>query len=202
MKVWGITGVIGSGKSTAIEHLRSKNFPVIDADQVSRIVVDRKTELGQIGFAQIYKTFGATVLNKLGELDRTAMRKRMMVNPHERDTLEAILHPLIHKHIQGVMGGWKADGVQLGFVEGARLVESKFHDVLGGIVVVTASFENRVKRLVKRDSMGKDEVQLMMGLQDENLMKRFARVEWKNDGSVKQLHKLVDAFVEAKMKEA
>lgn len=65
MEVWGITGVIGSGKSSAIAYLKEKGYPVIDADQVSRIVVERDTEEeGKEGFGAIYKAFGSTVLDK------------------------------------------------------------------------------------------------------------------------------------------
>ena len=77
MEVWGITGVIGSGKSTAVAYLKTGDYPVIDADQVSRIVVDKDTEDGKEGFAKIYRAFGASVLNNLGQLDRRALRLRL-----------------------------------------------------------------------------------------------------------------------------
>src|SRR5687768_2399622 len=102
-EVWGVTGVIGSGKSTAMRILTELGYPGIDADQVSRIVVDKKREEGKKGFELIYKAFGSEVLNSLGELDRPAMRKRMVKNPEDRKVLETILHPLIIDYITKTM---------------------------------------------------------------------------------------------------
>ena len=88
----------------------------------------------------------------------------------------------------------------MGFVEGTRLIESKFHDLLAGIIVVTASEKERVKRVIKRDSMGKDEVVMMMTLQDESLMRRFAKVIWDNDKTVKNLTSQIDKFLAERLR--
>jgi dephospho-CoA kinase len=194
-EVWGVTGVIGSGKSTAMKLINELGYPGIDADQVSRIVVDKKREEGKKGFALIYKAFGAEVLNNLGELDRPALRKRMMRNPDDRKILESILHPLILEYITKVMTNWKSSGTKLAFIEGTRLIESNFHNMLAGIVVVTASEPLKIKRLMKRDSMGKDEVFQMLQLQNEALMKRIAKHEWKNESSEVVLKKQIQDFI-------
>jgi dephospho-CoA kinase len=194
-EVWGVTGVIGSGKSTAMKLINELGYPGIDADQVSRIVVDKKREEGKKGFALIYKAFGAEVLNNLGELDRPALRKRMMRNPDDRKILESILHPLILEYITKVMTNWKSSGTKLAFIEGTRLIESNFHNMLAGIVVVTASEPLKFKRLMKRDSMGRDEVFQMLQLQNEALMKRIAKHEWKNESSEAVLKKQIQDFI-------
>lgn len=201
-EVWGVTGVIGSGKSTAMKILSEMGYQGIDADQVSRIVVDKKTEEGKKGFEQIYRAFGSTVLNSLGELDRPAMRRRMMQNPEDHKTLESIMHPLIVDYITKVMMKWKAAGEKLAFIEGTRLIESGFHNLLAGIIVVTAKEDQKIKRVMKRNSMGKDEVTQMVRLQDETLMKRIAKAEWKNEGSEAALKKIIQSFVETRMKQA
>ncbi len=194
-EVWGVTGVIGSGKSTAMKLINELGYPGIDADQVSRIVVDKKREEGKKGFALIYKAFGSEVLNNLGELDRPALRKRMMRNPDDRKILESILHPLILEYITKVMTNWKSSGTKLAFIEGTRLIESNFHNMLTGIIVVTASEPLKIKRLMKRDSMGRDEVFQMLQLQNEALMKRIAKHEWKNESSEAVLKKQIQDFI-------
>lgn len=196
MQVWGITGTMGSGKSTAATYLKSKNIPILDADQVSRIVVDRNTELGKEGFVNVYKAFGNGVLDNLGNLDRRALRKRMMLDPRDRDVLEGILHPLIVRYITEQMRKWKEQNVPIAFVEGTRLVESGFHKLLAGIILVSAPMDMRVKRLVKRDSMGVDEVKMMCALQDEPLMRINSKFEWKNDKAASHLHTQIDAFLQ------
>ena len=190
-----IAGSNGSGKSTAMKLVNELGYPCIDADQVSRIVVDKKREEGKKGFALIYKAFGSEVLNNLGELDRPALRKRMMRNPDDRKVLESILHPLILEYITKVMTEWKSSGTKLAFIEGTRLIESNFHNMLSGIVVVTASEALKIKRLMKRDSMGRDEVFQMLQLQNEILMKRIAKHEWKNESSEAALKKQIQDFI-------
>lgn len=201
-EVWGVTGVIGSGKSTAMKILTEMGYSGIDADQVSRIVVDKKTEEGKRGFEQIYRAFGSGVLNSLGELDRPALRRRMMQNPDDHKTLEAIMHPLIVDYITRTMTKWKAAGAKLAFVEGTRLIESGFHNMLTGIIIVTAKEDQKIKRVMKRDHMGKDEVSMMVRMQDETLMKRIAKAEWKNEASEAALKKIIQTFVETRMKQA
>ena len=174
-------------------------FPGIDADKVSRIVVDKKTEQGKKGFELIYRAFGSGVLNSLGELDRPALRRRMMENPDDHKLLESIMHPLILDYITKEMTGWKSSGTKLAFIEGARLIESNFHNLLYGIAVVTAKESEKIKRLMKRDSMGRDEISQMMQLQNEALMKKIAKVEWKNDGSESALKKAISAFIEKRL---
>lgn len=198
MEVWGITGVIGSGKSTAVRYLSSLGFPVVDADDISRRVVDRNTEEGKEGFERVYKAFGSQVLDNLGNLDRRALRKRMMQNPQDRDTLEALLHPLIIKAIEKNMRQWKEENRTIAFIEGARLVESGFHKLLAGVVLVTATPPTRVKRIMKRDGMGKLEVEMMFGLQDESFMKRACKVIWTNEKTEKLLHQQIDEFLISK----
>jgi dephospho-CoA kinase len=198
-EVWGVTGVIGSGKSTAMKILSGLGYPGIDADQVSRIVVDKKREEGKKGFGEIYRAFGPTVLNNLGELDRPALRKRMINNPEDRKVLEAILHPLIMDYITKTMTTWKSSGTKLAFIEGARIIESGFHNMLKGIVLVSAKENLKINRVMKRDSMGKEEVAQLVGIQDESLMRRMAKAEWKNDTSEAALTKTIQAFIDSRL---
>jgi len=199
MKVFAITGLIASGKTTVTDHLKSKGFPVFDADDASKRVVDKNTEEGKEGFAQIFRLFGPTVLNSLGQLDRRALAKRIMLNPHEREKLEEIINPRLHELIRITMTKWKADGVELGFIEGARIVESKIYEVVAGVIRITSTEDNRVKRLVKRDSMGKDEAKALVQMQDSQLIDRYSKIEWKNDKKIDDLKRIINAFVEEKL---
>lgn len=196
MELWGITGIIGSGKSTAISYLSSKGLPCVDADQVSRLVVDKNTELGKLGFQLIYKTFGSSVLDNLGNLDRRALRMKMLNNPDDRKKLEEILHPLILDYIEKWARKQREMGAKFAFVEGSRLVESKFHKNLNGLIVITSDEKKIIPRVVKRDSMGKEEVQMMISLQDQNVMLSEAKFELKNNGSKDELNKKLDRFLE------
>lgn len=201
MKVFAITGLLASGKTTAANYLKEQGFPILDIDNVSKIVIDKNTEEGKDGFAKVYRAFGSGVLDKLGNLDRGALRKRLAVNPHEKEVLENIMNPLMHNYVRKVMTQWKSDNIQLGFFEGARIFEPGFDKIVAGVIRVTASENERIKRMVKRDSMGKDEVTAMITAQHPGMFDRFCKVEWKNDKSLANLYKQIDAFVEQKLAE-
>ena len=199
MEVWGITGLRGAGKSTAIRHLKELGYPAIDADQVAQIVVNRNTPEGREGFEAIYKLFGSSVLDNLGNLDKRSLLKRILMNPADRERIEAVVDPLVLKHIENVSKDWKSSGKAFGFIEGGRLAEAGFHRVISGIILVSADITKRINRVAKRDSMGKLEVEQMMTSQigglDGDLMRRVAKKEWKNDGTEAAFKKAIDAFV-------
>jgi dephospho-CoA kinase len=197
MEIWGLTGLMGAGKTTAADYLASLGAPIIDVDQVARLVVDRNTDIGREGFARIYKIFGDSVLDRLGNLDRAAMRKRMMTNAADRERLEATLDPLVLEHVEKMTRGWSDTGAILGILQGSRLIEAKFHNIVKGMIQVVTSIDKRINRVAKRDNMGKQEVDLMFKLQDrEELMRRICKVQWKNDGTKKALEAAIDRFVQ------
>ncbi|MBS1985691.1 MAG: dephospho-CoA kinase [Bdellovibrionales bacterium] len=197
MEIWGITGLAGTGKTTAARHLGEKGCPTVDVDSLTRLAVDRNTEMGKEGFAQIYRIFGDSVLDRTGTLDRSALRKRIMTNPSEKTRLEAAIDPIVQKYVEAKAKEWANQGAKLAFVEGSRLVEAGYHNILKGIIQVTAPLEKRINRVAKRDSMGKQEVELMFQLQDrgEELMRRLAKTQWKNDGTQKAFTEQMDRFV-------
>jgi dephospho-CoA kinase len=200
MEIWGITGIIGSGKSSAIRYLKDQGFPCIDADEVSRIVVDKNRPEGQVGFEKIYRAFGADVLDNLGNLDRGKLRKRMMTKPTDRDTLEEILHPLILEYIKKQLTEWKTNDISdIVFIEGARLVESGLNRNLTGLAVVTAPEAQILKRVMARDHMGKDEVKMMLTLQNPHAMEVAATKIWKNSGTLPALHDQIEKFLDERL---
>lgn len=200
MEIWGITGIIGSGKSSAIKYLKDQGFPCIDADEVSRIVVDKNRPEGQEGFQKIYRAFGPDILDNLGNLDRGKLRRRMMLRPSDRDTLEEILHPLILEHIKKQLAEWKSKDISdIVFIEGSRLVESGMHRNLTGLIVVQAPDAQILKRVMARDSMGKEEVKMMISLQNGAVMDSAATKIWKNSGPLSELHSQIESFLDERL---
>jgi dephospho-CoA kinase len=120
---------------------------------------------------------------------------RMMRQPEDRKKLEEILHPLILDYIEKWAKDQKELGAKLLFVEGSRLVESGFFRSLHGLIVITAQEKKIIPRVVKRDSMGKDEVQMMISLQDQSAMLREAKYEIQNNGALKEFHTKIDKFL-------
>src|SRR5437870_9527621 len=93
MKLLGLTGGIGMGKSTCAQLLRSRDIPVVDTDDLARTVV----EPGQRALAEIRTAFGPQVIDKEGQLNRGELARAVFSDPAARKRLESILHPLIRE---------------------------------------------------------------------------------------------------------
>ena len=96
MFVVGLTGGIGSGKSTVTRCFQDLGICTVDADDLSREVVMPGSKI----LNQIVEHFGITILSENGTLDRDQLRRIVFTNPSEKDWLEALLHPLIAELIQ------------------------------------------------------------------------------------------------------
>jgi dephospho-CoA kinase len=99
MEVYGLTGGIGSGKSTVAHLLEDYGIPVVSADELSRMVVAP----GSRGLADVVEAFGSEVLDEKGELDRKKMGQIVFTTPERRRQLEAILHPRIRERYEQVL---------------------------------------------------------------------------------------------------
>jgi dephospho-CoA kinase len=112
MKVLGLTGGIGMGKSTCASLLRARHIPVIDTDELARSIV----EPGQPALAEVAAAFGPQILTSGGRLDRSALARIVFADPVARQLLEAILHPRIRALWQDQVHVWRTEGRSLAFV--------------------------------------------------------------------------------------
>lgn len=162
MKWIGLTGGIGSGKSTVASLLKHKGFFVVDADAMARFVV----AIGQPALKQISETFGQDFLKIDGSLDRTKMAHYVFGKPKELLRLEGILHPLIKKETHRRRDDAFRKGQQFGFYDIPLLFEKKLEKEFDEILVVWCTPEQQVERAVKR---GKKEK-----VTAEQILKRMA----------------------------
>jgi dephospho-CoA kinase len=139
----GLTGGIGSGKSTVAAMLAERGCVVIDADQIAREVVEHPEVLGALAEA-----FGPEVIAADGTLDRAALAERAFVTDELRKQLEAITHPPIGEEFLRRVGEAPPDGIVVHDVP--LLVESKRGFEYGGVIVVVAPREVRLQRLEAR----------------------------------------------------
>ncbi len=187
---------MGAGKSVALEILKGRGYPVADADQASREVVDASTPEGRAAVQELVRAFGADVGNEDGSLDRAALRSIVARDESRRLHLEALLHPLIRSHVLARTSTWAKSGARLGFVEGTRLIESGFVDRATGLIVVAAPQAQRLERVrLRNPSQPASELRALMETQDEDLMRRHARYVWENGGTRADLEKQIDAFL-------
>jgi len=140
----GLTGGIGSGKSTVARMLIERGAVVVDADAIAREVV----EPGQPALAALVEAFGPEILRTDGSLDRTALAERAFVTDEKRKQLEAITHPAIGEEFLRRVAAAPADGIVVHDVP--LLVESTRGYDYGAVIVVEAPRELRLLRLEAR----------------------------------------------------
>ena len=160
MRVFGLTGNIGTGKSTVARLFAEKGVPVIDADQVARDVVAPGTE----GLQEVANRFSG-VLAPDGTLDRKALAARVFDDAQERAALNAILHPRIGLEVRRRLDALAAQGKPVALYEAALIVENGLHHGLDGLIVVTAPVEEQVRRLALRDGMAEAEARARIAAQ-------------------------------------
>ena len=140
----GLTGGIGSGKSTVAGLLVARGAVVVDADAIARMVV----EPGRPALAELVEAFGAEILQPDGSLDRGALAERAFVSDETRKQLEAITHPAIATEFLAQLAAAPADGIVVHDVP--LLVESTRGYDYGAVIVVEAPVEERLQRLEER----------------------------------------------------
>lgn len=154
----GLTGGIGSGKSTVAELFADRGIPVVDADEAARAAVAP----GSDGLAAVVERFGEGVLAADGHLDRGALRRRIFEDESERQALEAILHPRIRAWMEArtaaAEGPWVLQVIPL-------LVEKGWQDRLDRVLVVEADPAEQVRRAARRDGADPDQIEAIRASQ-------------------------------------
>jgi dephospho-CoA kinase len=148
VRLVGLTGGIGSGKSTVSEMFRALGATLIDADQVARDVV----RPGQEALAEVARRFPGTV-DVHGALDRAALAARIFADPAERAALNAILHPRIQAEVQRRTAALAAAGVDTVLYDAALLIENGLHHGMDAVVVVWVPEALQQQRLMARDGL-------------------------------------------------
>jgi dephospho-CoA kinase len=146
MKLFGITGGIGMGKSTTGSLLEKRGTAVVDTDRIARQLV----EPGQPALAEIAGAFGPSVLSPNGALDRKALARRVFADAAERAKLEAILHPKVRQVWAAEAERWRATGCDRGAVIIPLLFETRAESFFDAVVCVACSPASQFERLRER----------------------------------------------------
>lgn len=165
----GLTGGIGSGKSTVASLFAGHGAPIVDTDLIARELV----RPGMPAHADIVSAFGAAVLDTDGNLDRTAMRARAFTDPTERERLETILHPRIREETLHRLAGLNAP---YALVVVPLLIETGFDALTDRILVVDCAEETQVARTAARSNMSASDVRAIMATQASRTQ-RLARAD-------------------------
>lgn len=158
MLVIGLTGSIGSGKSTVANLFKEHGVPVIDADVLAREV----TQPGSPAFKEIIERFGSELVSTDGSLDRGALREIIFSKPDERRWLEALLHPTILQRMEHTIKQLDAPYC-LAVIP--LLLETEAADFIQRILVVDLPEETQLQRASLRDKRTQDHIKTIINTQ-------------------------------------
>ncbi|OFR63220.1 dephospho-CoA kinase [Corynebacterium sp. HMSC078H07] len=159
MKLIGLTGGIGSGKSTVAQLLEEQGWVLVDADRIARDIV----EPGQPALAELAEAFGEDILRADGTLDRGLLASRAFASREKTDLLNSITHPRIHEETQARFDAARRAGEEFVVYDMPLLVDNGLHKDMDATIVVDVDVEERVRRLVE-----------FRGLEEEDARRRIA----------------------------
>lgn len=189
MKVIGLTGGIGSGKSLVANYFFSLGAEVIDADQLARQAIER----GSHGFDQVVAKFGDGIL-KDGDIDRRALGEIVFADSEKRKALEAIVHPIVQQGLVDARKKLSEDGILI--YEIPLLVETKAMDKFDAIITVEAPMDARINRLTKRGLMLSEIERRISNQVSPEERKAVANIVIENDGNEEDLLRKVEEIWE------
>ena len=158
----GLTGGIGSGKSTLGQMLVARGIPLVDADAIAHQV----TASQGAGIEPIRRQFGDAFIDAQGALDRARMRQHVFSNPSAKLALQSLLHPLIHQRILEEVAKTAKEGNSMVLIDIPLLVESShWRGQLDKVIVVDCSEATQVRRVMARNHMAEADVRQIMANQ-------------------------------------
>jgi dephospho-CoA kinase len=185
--VIGLTGNIGSGKSTVLAMLAQLGARIVDADDLVHQVMDRGTPVWQA----VVDTFGEAVLDEGGRIDRKKLGSVVFDDPQALKRLEEIVHPAVDESFLELVRNAEEPVMA---VEAVKLIESGVHHVLSSLWLVTCPEEERLRRLVEGRGADPEDVQERLRAQmPEEEQARWADVVIDNSGTLDQTWEQVKA---------
>ena len=144
-KVIGVTGSIGSGKSTVCRKIREMGYVVIDCDKVGHDILLRN----HCGFAAVVAAFGEDIIGDDG-IDRKKLGNLIWNDQAKRELLNSITHPIIREEVTNLINN---NNQELVFMECPLLFETDFIELCDKSIVVYSDMDNQIHRLMKRDGI-------------------------------------------------
>lgn len=187
----GLTGGIGSGKTTVSDLFKKLNVSVIDTDIIARNLIDNNTEVTQ----EIINFFGEDVITGNGMIDRKKLAAAVFKDKTRKQQLENILHPKIRREVNHQItrfGSQKTPPAYIIIVI-PLLFETDFHDLVDRTLVVMADKDSRITRVQQRDNRSVEEINSIISHQIDDTERRDAADDIiVNNGSIVELKPQID----------
>jgi len=193
--ILGVTGGIGSGKTTAADYLHSKyRLQMIDADVVAREVV----EPGEPALEEIAEHFGANILLD-GHLNRAELRKLIFDQPEEKIWLEKLLHPIIRDRTLELLNSSQSP---ITLLVSPLLFETDQFELCDITLVIDVPHETQVDRVTSRDANSAQQVEKIIATQlDRDSRNKRADFVVSNDGNLNHLYQSLDQVITPLLKQ-
>ncbi|WP_052406567.1 dephospho-CoA kinase [Clostridium culturomicium] len=149
----GLTGGIGSGKSTVSSMVKNQGIPVIDADMISRKVLSSHPEI----LIKIKETFGEEFFDEDGNFLRRKMGELIFSNKEKKDVYEGILMPYILKDIFMEIDEYDNMGEEICVLDAPTLIENNLHEEMDFVIVIAIMKELQISRVMARDEFTREE---------------------------------------------
>ena len=186
----GITGGIGSGKSTASEFFKKKGAFIFDADSEAKNLLTNNSNLSQ----RIIATLGSQVTTKK-QLDLKRLSALVFSSKSLQNKLNKIVWPEVLSVMIDVSEKAENDGVTLFIVDAALLIEAGFNDFFNSILLITADKSIRYNRILLRKNIPENQIEKRMALQmPESEKQKQAQTTIKNNGNMQELHTQLELF--------
>lgn len=177
MRVFGLTGQTGAGKSTVASFLSKKGFFVLDGDKIARLV----TEKGSAALSELCAAFGNDILFEDGTLNRKKLAERAFASKKSTAVLNKITHPYIDGLFKNELKKAENAGFAFALIDAAALLESPSKALCEKIIAVLCPLEIRLERILRRDGLTKEEALRRINAQkDEEYYKKNADIIIRN----------------------
>lgn len=193
MKIIGVTGGVGAGKSTVLDILkREYGAKILMADDIGKELM----EPGAACFGQVVDIFGKEITDETGRLDRKKIAGEVFRDKAALDRLNAIIHPAVRKEIEDRLNQFREAGARLCVIEAAILLEAGYGELCDEIWYIHADAEKRIERLMAaRGYTRKKCLEIMNNQLPEETFKRSASVVISNDGSREETKEQIASFI-------
>lgn len=194
MKIIGLTGGIGTGKSTVSSYLAQKGCYIIDADKISR----EMTMKGAPALDDILEVFGKSYFDEEGNLNRKKLGDLVFREPAEKAKLEKIITQRVIKQTHETIEYLAKSGFKgIVVVDAPLLFEFGMEKIVDESWLVTAALEKRIERIIERDGLTKEQILARINNQmSQDMQEKLSNYIIDNSGSVDELKKEIDFHLE------
>jgi dephospho-CoA kinase len=190
MRVIGLTGGIGSGKSTIAHRLEELGAVVIDVDKVAHGTYRK----GQPAYDQLLERFGPEIVGDDGEIDRRKLGAAVFGSPEKMKLLTDVVWPATYRAAREAISAERDKGTAVVVLEAAVLVEAGWMDTADEIWVATTDPQNAIERVIARNGLTAQAAQERIASQLSNEERlRVADLHIENNGTIAELYERVDA---------